>query len=90
MKWLVLMLILMVLCQLCVCFLMYRVGLHIIWAIAQIVLPFGIGLFLTQLFYYERHYPNWSLPLNKKLPLKYMYLLTFLEYVGLYIILFVL
>ncbi len=39
----------------------------------------GIGLFYLQLFYYERRFPNWSVPINIKLRLKYMYILTFLN-----------
>ena len=53
-------------------------------------LPLGIGLFLMQVFYYERRYPNWEVPLNIKLRLKYMYILTLLEYVAVYICLFIL
>ncbi len=41
-------------------------------------------------FYYERRYPKWEVPLNVKLLLKYMYLVTFLEYVAVYICLFAL
>lgn len=54
------------------------------------LLPLGIGLYLVQIFYYERRYPKWEVPLNVKLRLKYMYLVTFLEYVAVYICLFAL
>ncbi len=46
------------------------------------LLPLGIGLFLMQVFYYERRFPEWNVPINIKLRLKYMYILTLLEYVA--------
>ena len=52
-------------------------------------IPFGLGLFFTQNVYYERQYPHWEIPLKEKLNLKYIYLLTFLEFVAIYICLFV-
>lgn len=51
--------------------------------------PLGLGLFFTQNVYYERKYPHWEVPLKEKLNLKYIYLLTFLEFVAIYICLFV-
>ena len=52
------------------------------------VLSLGIGLFYLQLFYYERRYHKWDVPIQAKLRLKYMYILTFFEYVAVYICLF--
>lgn len=49
------------------------------------LLPLGIGLFLMQVFYYERRFPEWNVPINIKLRLKYVYILTLLEYVAVYI-----
>ncbi|KDP13897.1 hypothetical protein BU649_02800 [Staphylococcus chromogenes] len=69
--------------------LLYRLNWPIPWCIALFFSPFGIGLFLLQLFYYERHYPNWHVPFHIKLKLKYMYILTFFEFVFLYLLLFV-
>ncbi|MCI2874658.1 hypothetical protein RJB92_02365 [Staphylococcus hominis] len=51
--------------------------------------PLGLGLFFVQNVYYERKYPHWEVPLKEKLNLKYIYLLTFLEFVAIYICLFV-
>ena len=51
--------------------------------------PLGLGLFFVQNVYYERQYPHWEVPLKEKLNLKYIYLLTFLEFVAIYICLFV-
>ena len=48
----------------------------------------GIGLFILQAFYFERKYPNWDVPLGVKLRLKYMYILTFFEYVAVYVCMF--
>ena len=47
--------------------------------------PLGIGLFALQLWYYEHRYSKWAVPFNVKLRLKYMYILTFFEYVALYV-----
>ena len=69
--------------------LLFRIGWSFPWAIALLFLPFGMGLFLLQLIYYERRYPNWHVPLHVKLKLKYMYILTFFEFVFLYLLLFV-
>ena len=52
-------------------------------------IPFGLGLFFIQNVYYERKCPQWEVPLKEKLNLKYIYLLTFLEFVAIYICLFV-
>lgn len=51
--------------------------------------PLGLGMFFVQNVYYERKYPYWEIPLKEKLNLKYIYLLTFLEFVAIYICLFV-
>ena len=42
-------------------------------------------LYLMQLFYYEPRYTNWEVPLKTKLNLKYMYILTLLEYILIYV-----
>lgn len=57
-------------------------------SIILMFLPLGIGLFILQVFYYERRFPNWNVPLGVKLRLKYMYILTFFEYVAVYVCLF--
>ena len=54
-------------------------------AILLMCLPLGIGLYLMQLFYYEPRYTNWEVPLKTKLNLKYMYILTLLEYILIYV-----
>ncbi|MGX0301336.1 hypothetical protein ACUXSI_001109 [Staphylococcus hominis] len=54
-----------------------------------IFIPFGLGLFMVQNIYYEPNYPNWEVPYQEKLRLKYIYLLTFLEFVALYVCIFV-
>ena len=51
-------------------------------------LPLGIGLYLMQLFYYEPRYTNWEVPFKTKLNLKYMYILTLLEYILIYVCFF--
>lgn len=68
----------------------HDIGFSYTQSILLMCLPLGIGLFLMQVFYYERRYPNWEVPLNIKLRLKYMYILTLLEYVAVYICLFIL
>lgn len=65
------------------------IGFKLSHSIILTLLPLGIGLFLIQVFYYERRYPNWNVPLNIKLRLKYMYIITFFEYIAVYICLFV-
>lgn len=58
-------------------------------SIGLMCLPLGIGLFIEQVFFYERHYPKWHVPFKTKLKLKYMYIATFLEYVAVYFCLFI-
>ncbi|AVP35660.1 hypothetical protein DOS70_04125 [Staphylococcus felis] len=75
--------------QLCISFLLYQIDWPLMWCLLLILLPFGIGLFLIQIFYYERYYPNWKVPFKTKILLKYMYILTLFQFVGLYLMLFV-
>ncbi|WP_436855042.1 hypothetical protein [Staphylococcus caeli] len=74
--------------QLIIGHLLHDVGFSYTKSIILMCLPLGIGLFYLQLFYYERHFPNWHVPFKVKLRLKYMYILTFFEYVALYICIF--
>ncbi|PNZ12931.1 hypothetical protein CD118_00985 [Staphylococcus coagulans] len=61
------------------------------WYVCLIVFsfPFGVALFLIQLLYYERFHKDWDVTFKTKLLLKYSYILTFLEFVALYLIIFV-
>ncbi|WP_242439279.1 hypothetical protein [Staphylococcus delphini] len=54
----------------------------------MLLLPMGIAVFGIQMLYYERHYPNWQLPFKVKLLQKYSYILTCLQFVSLYLLLF--
>ncbi|WP_436860072.1 hypothetical protein [Staphylococcus caeli] len=74
--------------QLIIGHLLHDVGFSYTKSIILMCLPLGIGLFYLQLFYYERRFPNWHVPFKVKLRLKYMYILTFFEYVALYICIF--
>jgi len=74
--------------QLIIGHLLHDVGFSYTKSIILMCLPLGIGLFYLQLFYYERRFPKWDVPLNVKLRLKYIYILTFFEYVALYICIF--
>lgn len=65
----------------------YDIGLSYL-SILLMMLPFGLGVFIQQVSYYERQYPKWQVPQNIKVRLKYIYLTTFLEYVVLYLTLF--
>lgn len=85
-----LLLIVIIALQLVIGHFFHKIGFSMNHSIILMFLPLGIGLFLVQVFYYERHYPNWEVPLNVKLRLKYMYLITFLEYVAVYLCIFVL
>lgn len=67
---------------------LHEVGFSILHSIILMLFPLGISLFFLQLFYYEQRYPEWSVPLKVKLRLKYMYIITFFEYVAVYICLF--
>ncbi|MCH4336312.1 hypothetical protein CVS44_08820 [Staphylococcus haemolyticus] len=83
-------LIIIIALQLIIGHFFHKNGFSMIHSIILMLLPLGIGLYLVQIFYYERRYPKWEVPLNVKLRLKYMYLVTFLEYVAVYICLFAL
>lgn len=82
--------LIIILLQLIIGHFFYKNGFSMAHSILLMLLPLGIGLYLIQIFYYERHYPNWEVPLDIKLRLKYMYIITFLEYVAVYICLFAL
>ncbi|MCU5745787.1 hypothetical protein N9R04_03500 [Staphylococcus sp. SQ8-PEA] len=84
----ILVIIVIFLLQLLTGYLFYRVGFHLFKSILLILLPLGLGIFILQLFYFERHYPKWELPLLSKMCLKYIYIITFLEYVAFYIFIF--
>ncbi|HEK6244730.1 TPA: hypothetical protein SO871_000675 [Staphylococcus aureus] len=62
----------------------HDIGLSYLRSILLMMLPFGLGVFIQQVSYYERQYPTQ----NIKVRLKYIYLATFLEYVVLYLTLF--
>ncbi len=66
----------------------HDIGLSYLRSILLMMLPFGLGVFIQQVSYYERQYPKWQVPQNIKVRLKYIYLATFLVYVVLYLTLF--
>lgn len=82
--------LIIILLQLIIGHFFHKNGFSMTHSILLMLLPLGIGLYLIQIFYYERHYPNWEVPLDIKLRLKYMYIITFIEYVAVYICLFAL
>lgn len=67
----------------------HEIGFSFLVSIGLMLLPLGIGIYLLQIAYFEQKYPNWEVPFNVKLCLKYMYLLTFVEYIALYVCFFV-
>lgn len=67
----------------------HEIGFSFLVSIGLMLLPLGIGIYLLQIAYFEQKYPNWEVPFNVKLRLKYMYLLTFVEYIVLYVCFFV-
>jgi len=84
----IILLIVLIVIQLIIVHLLHDIGFSYKRSIILMCLPLGIGLFYLQLFYYERRFPHWDVPLKIKLKLKYMYILTFFEYVALYICIF--
>ncbi|MCG7339768.1 hypothetical protein MHZ36_10730 [Staphylococcus sp. ACRSN] len=80
--------IVLIIAQLIIGHLLHDIGFSYKKSILLMCLPLGIGLFYLQLFYYERKYQKWNVPIKAKLRLKYMYILTFFEYVAVYICLF--
>ncbi|WP_082587062.1 hypothetical protein [Staphylococcus sp. NAM3COL9] len=84
----IILLIVLIVFQLIIGHLLHDIGFSYTRSITLMCLPLGIGLFYLQLFYYERHFPNWNVPKKIRLRLKYMYILTFFEYVALYICIF--
>lgn len=81
---------LIVILQLIIGHFFHEIGFDMKWSIIMMLLPLGIGVFLAQNLYFERRYPDWNLPYSTKIRLKYIYILTFLEYVGVYICFFLL
>ncbi|MEY8627008.1 hypothetical protein AALH86_07955 [Staphylococcus equorum] len=84
----IILLIVLIVFQLIIGHLLHDIGFSYTCSIILMCLPLGIGLFYLQLFYYERRFPNWDVPKNVRVRLKYMYILTFFEYVALYICIF--
>ncbi|MCS5348369.1 hypothetical protein NYT34_03370 [Staphylococcus aureus] len=66
----------------------HDIGLSYAKSIMLMFLPLGIGVFIQQMFYFERQYPKWQVPQYIKIRLKYIYIITFLQYVVLYFTLF--
>lgn len=85
---LLILLAVIVIIQLIIGHFIHDIGFSYAKSIILMFLPLGIGLFILQVFYYERRFPNWNVPLSVKLRLKYMYILTFFEYVAVYVCLF--
>ncbi len=75
--------------QLLITIFYFQIGWRKFWPLVMLLLPMGIAVFGIQMLYYERHYPNWQLPFKTKLLLKYSYILTFFQFVSLYLLLFV-
>ncbi|UMT81246.1 hypothetical protein ML437_03240 [Staphylococcus roterodami] len=74
--------------QLIIGHLWHDIGLSYTKSIMLILLPLGIGVFIQQMLYFERQYPKWQVPQYIKIRLKYIYIITFLQYVVLYFTLF--
>lgn len=85
---LIILLAIIIILQLVVGHFIHDIGFSYAKSIGLMFLPLGIGLFILQAFHFERTYPNWDVPLGVKLRLKYMYILTFFEYVTVYVCLF--
>ena len=80
--------VVIVVLQLIIGHLLHDIGFSYTQSILLMLLPLGIGLFFLQILYYERKYPEWEVPFKSKVRLKYLYLLTLLEYIALYICIF--
>ena len=85
-----LLIIILIVLQLIVGHFWHDIGFSYTQSILLMCLPFRYRFISYASLYYERRYPNWEVPLNIKLRLKYMYILTLLEYVAVYICLFIL
>ena len=81
----ILLIVILIILQLIIGHFWHDVGFNYSKSIQLMFLPLGIGLFIMQIAYYERHYPNWDVPFKVKLRLKYMYISTFFEYVAVYL-----
>lgn len=67
----------------------FQIGWRKFWPLVMLLLPMGIAVFGIQMLYYERHFPNGQVPFKIKLWLKYSYILTFFQFISLYLLLFV-
>ncbi|CDR29001.1 hypothetical protein [Staphylococcus schweitzeri] len=74
--------------QLIIGHLWHDIGLSYTKSIMLMLLPLGIGVLIQQMLYFERQYPKWQVPQCIKIRLKYIYIITFLQYVVLYFTLF--
>ena len=84
----ILLIISIIFLQLIVGHFFHSIGFKLSLSLLLTCLPFGIGVFLMQLCYFERRYPHWEVPYRTKLRLKYLYIATFFEFIMLYICLF--
>ncbi|HCW3603359.1 TPA: hypothetical protein ACU3WR_001738 [Staphylococcus aureus] len=66
----------------------HDIGLSYTRSILLMLFPLGIGVFVQQMIYFERQYFKWDVPQHIKIRLKYIYIITFLEYVLLYFTMF--
>ena len=78
-----------VILQLLIGHFLHDIGFSLLSSILLMLLPFGIGVFILQLSYYERYFPEWDVPAREKIRLEIIYLATFLEFVALYLFLFI-
>ncbi|EHJ07078.1 hypothetical protein [Staphylococcus simiae] len=86
---LIVLILLTIVFQLIIGHLWHAMGYSYKHSILLTLLPLGLGVFIRQICYYERHFPNWKLPLNIKIRLKYIYIITFCEFLSLYFCLFI-
>lgn len=80
--------IVLIIIQLAIGHMIHEIGFSYFISIVLMCLPLGLGIYLLQIVYFEQKYPNWNVSLRVKLRLKYMFILTFIEYVALYICFF--
>lgn len=84
----IILIISIVILQMIIGHLWHDIGLSYAKSIMLMLLLLGIGVFIQQMLYFERQYPEWQVPQNIKIRLKYIYIITFLQYVVLYFTLF--
>lgn len=80
--------IILIIIQLAIGHMIHEIGFSYLVSIVLMCLPLGLGVYLLQIIYFEQKYPRWNVALRVKLRLKYMYILTFIEYVALYVCFF--